>query len=567
MTVRQPAILTPRYYLDNFQYVLTIVRRLYSGLLNDAERDFLARFDTLSLDAQSLFVRMSNRRGRFFRAAKFNYPEITDLSAALAELMSNGFAEPLTTHHEPLASEALDVFTKAELLARLPLSPEELKPLAKLKKDEIVGYVCRELDFGPISTALSAEEVVIKLNFEAEVRLLIYLFFGNRGSDMSEFVMRDLGMVNFERYDDSQLTARFRTRKEVEDKLLISLTNEIFYTLKTAETPPHDVYGWFLAWNDNKPALSPIAIPSYEWLVCKVGAFLERAKRPDEALTVYALASRVPARERRVRLLYKTGSVDEALALCEEIAMTPQNAEERYFATDFRAKMLGESTVGKIAKKRPRKQTTRFLSDAESISIPAAYRHHVEAGVMNYYLEQGRDAAFTENYPWRGLFGLVFWDIIHDTGVSAIHHPLQRGPSDFYLPDFFAKREPLFRQRLAELTTRDDWHRHAGRTFMAKYGLTNTLVDWNDELLVLVKRLIDLLDSEQLGLILLEMAGNVREHTHGFPDLLVWQADGSYSFVEVKSPTDHLGPQQLHWMEFFQTIGVPARVVRVVWSV
>jgi hypothetical protein len=419
----------------------------------------------------------------------------------------------------------------------------------------------QELDFGEIVTSLTTREIVVKMNFEAEGMMIKYLFFGNRSGSMTEFVVRDLGMVNFERYDESKLTARFRTRKEVEDKLLISLTSEEFYELKEAETPAEDIYNWFLNWNETRPELTEIAIPSYQKLVVRVGAYLERQKLPEQALAVYELSDRVPARERRVRLLFRNGSVEEALALCDEIAVNPYNAEERYFANDFREKILSTGE-----KKRPRKATTRFLSDAESVNIPAAYRHHVEAGVMNYYLEQGYDAAFTENYPWRGLFGLVFWDIIYDANVQAIHHPLQRAPSDFYLPDFYHKREELLRKRLAELTTKDDWRRHTGRMFNAKYGITNVLVDWSDELQALVQRIIDLLDIEQLRLILLEMARNVREHTRGFPDLLVWNEQGQYDFVEVKSPTDHLGPQQLHWLEFFQTIGIHGKVVRVIWE-
>lgn len=561
MTGYSKVTLQPRYYWHNFRYVLNLVRRLYSGLLNEAEQDFLQRFDQLSTDAQCLYVRCSNRKGVFFRVNKFNYREITNLAGTLTELVSAGFVDRLAARHEGMGSEALDVFTKAELLTMLPLEAEELRALNKLKKEEVVRYALNELDFGEVVTSLTTREPVVKLNFEAEVMMLKFLFFGNRGSDMTEFVMRDMGMMNFEQYDDSLMTARFRNRKEVEDKLLISLTKEAFYDLKHAETPAADIYNWFLNWNETRPNLSEIAMPGYQKLVCNVGAFLERQKMPDEALSVYELTDRTPARERRVRLLFRNGLVDEALALLDEIAVTPQNAEEKLFAVDFREKMLGTSE-----KKRTRKTTTRFLSDAESVDIPAAYRHHVEAGVMNYYLETGYDAAFTENYPWRGLFGLVFWDIIYDANVSAIHHPLQRAPSDFYLPDFYVRREELMRRRLAELTTKEAWRRQVGRTFNAKYGITNVLVDWNDELLDLVNRLIDLLDLEQLGLILLEMARNVREHTRGFPDLLVWNEAGEYSFVEVKSPTDHLGSQQLHWLQFFQQIGVAGKVVRVIWA-
>jgi len=561
MVGRQKIILTPRYYLDNFRYVLDFVKRLYGGLLNDSEWDFLRRFDTLSLDAQCLYVRFSNRKGLFFRINKLQYTEITDLPAAVGELLQGGFVERLSAHHELMGEDALGVFTKPELLELLPLEPEEIRPLAKEKKEGLVRYALHELDFGEIVTSLTTYETVVRMNFEAEGMMVKYLFFGNRGSNMTEFVVRDLGMVNFERYDESKITARFRTRKEVEDKLLISLTNEEFYDLKEAETPADDIYNWFLNWNETRPELAEIAIPGYQKLVCRVGAYLERQKLPEQALAVYELSDRVPARERRARLLFKNGSVEEALALCDEIAVHPLNAEERYFANDFREKILSAG-----AKKRSRKATTRFLSDAESVDIPVAYRHHVEAGVMNYYLEQDYDAAFTENYPWRGLFGLVFWDIIYDANVSAIHHPLQRAPSDFYLPDFYLKREDLLKKRLTELATKDDWRRHTGRMFNAKYGITNVLVDWSDELLTLVQRMIELLDIDQLRLILLEMARNVREHTRGFPDLLIWNEQGDYDFVEVKSPTDHLGPQQLHWLEFFQTIGVRGKVVRVIWE-
>ncbi len=557
----QKQILQPRYYWTNFRYVLDLVRRLYSPLLTATETNFLDCFDALSLDAQCLYVRVSNRKGVFFRVNKLNYPEITDLAVALSELLGAGFLEPLHRQHQPLGRDVLDVFTKPDLLTYLPLEPDESRSLQKLKKEDVVQYVLDELDFGALVTGLTAQEAVVKVNFEVEVMLVKFLFFGNRGSDMTEFVMRDMGMMNFEQHDESKMTARFRTRKEVDDKLLISLTNERFYQLKEAETPPQEVYDWFLNWNETRPNLATIAQPGYQKLVCRVGAYLERAKLPEQALVVYQLSDHVPARERRVRLLHKNGLTDEALALLDEIAVTPQNAEERYFAQDFREKILGTA-----AKKRPRKATTRFLSDAESLSIPAAYRHHVEAGVMNHYLAEGQDAAFTENYPWRGLFGLVFWDVIYDTNVAAIHHPLQRAPSDFYLPDFYFRREELLKKCLTDLATKDDWRRHVGRTYNAKFGITNVLVDWNDELLGLVNQLIDLLDLAQLRLILLEMARNVREHTRGFPDLLVWNGAGDYSFVEVKSPTDHLGPQQLHWLEYFQTIGVRGKVVRVVWA-
>ena len=553
--------LPPKYYLDYFRYLTGFVRRMYGHLLNEAEQEFIRRFDELTEDAQCLYVRFSNRRGTFFRVQKLQYKEIDDLPAAVGELLINGFIERLNPHHEVLGDEVLNTFTKPELLELLPLEPEEAKPLGKAKKENIVRYALHELDFARIVESLTRLETVVKPHFDAEVMMLKYLFFGNRSGDMTEFVIRDLGMVTFERYDESKLTARFVNRKEVEDKLLISLTNEEFHELRDSVTPPEDVFNWFMNWDETRPELSEIAKPGYAKLVAHVGGFLERQKMPEQAMQVYTLTDRVPARERRARLLFRSGLTEEALALCDEIALNPQNADERYFANDVREKILSAGE-----KKRSRKATTRFLSDAESVGIPAIYRHHVEAGVMNHFLETGWEASFTENYPWRGLFGLVFWDIIYDANVQAIHHPLQRTPSDFYLPDFYVKREELLKKRLADLKTRDDWKKHIETVFFEKYGITNVLVDWNEELLSLNLQMVALLEPAQLGLIMLEISRNLRENTRGFPDLLIWNEQGAYEFVEVKSPTDHLGAQQLHWLEFFQLIGVHARVLRVIWT-
>jgi hypothetical protein len=166
------------------------------------------------------------------------YREINDLPAAVGELLINGFIERLSAHHQSLGNEALGVFTKPELIELLPLESEEVRALNKEKKEGVVHYALQELNFAEIVTSLTTRETVVKMNFEAEGMMVKFLFFGNRGGSMTDFVVRDLGMVNFERYDESKMTARFRTRKEVEDKLLISLTNEEFYELKTAEAPP-----------------------------------------------------------------------------------------------------------------------------------------------------------------------------------------------------------------------------------------------------------------------------------------------------------------------------------------
>ncbi|TAE97117.1 MAG: hypothetical protein EAZ80_07720, partial [Runella slithyformis] len=250
--------------------------------------------------------------------------------------------------------------------------------------------------------------------------------------------------------------------------------------------------------------------------------------------------------------------IHEARALCEVIDQEPQNADERFFAIDFKAKLDSGKT-------RVKKRVTQFLHDSESIALDPAHRYRVEQGVADYLMERGQHAVHSENYPWRGLFGLVFWDIIYDENGQAIHHPLQRTPSDFYQPGFFAKREAQLRARLAQLDTSLAYEQWIESVFIEKYGMANVLVDWHEVLLELTRLIVQRLQPAQLAEILLEMARNLRQHTRGFADLLVWD-DVHFELVEVKSPTDHLSAQQLHWMQFMRQIGVQARVLRVEWQ-
>jgi hypothetical protein len=55
-----------------------------------------------------------------------------------------------------------------------------------------------------------------------------------------------------------------------------------------------------------------------------------------------------------------------------------------------------------------------------------------------------------EKFVWT-----TFWDIIFDTESMAIHHPLQRSPSDLFKPTFFEKRQQKMEERLEILDDPD----------------------------------------------------------------------------------------------------------------
>lgn len=562
--------LPPKYYLEYFQYLLTFVQKKYQHILNENEQQFLSGFDALTEDEKCLFIRFANRTGSFFRTEKLKYAEIEDIPEILNSLISKGFVEPLSSKHLPQAYEVLDIFNKSELIFLAKMLNLETRGKASLKKEEVldwllevgnweeIHFLLNEKDF---STIHAVQHSVVKVCFEEEVQLLKFLFFGTRHGDMSEFVTRDLGFQSYEKYDEDKMVAYFQTRQEVEDKLKVSLAREDFFLMQEAKIEYLEIFNWFMDWTEtHRKELTEIAIPTFERFTLKVGAYLEKLKALDEALIVFRLTEQSPSRERQVRILDKLKNKEEAKALCELILAEPQNADEHFFAEDYLNRLEAA-----LQKKKSKKAITQHLHGSESITIDLIWKRQVEMGVIDYYEQHGKKATFTENHLWRSLFGLLFWDIIFDTDTLAIHHPLQRSPSDLFKPTFFEKRKERMEERLLMLEDIDATTIYIHNIFFEKYGITNPLVDWYGGLFPLILTLLEKLSPEQISLIMLEMARNLRENVRGFPDLMMW-SDGEYCFVEVKSPTDSLSNQQLYWQRFFEKINVQSKVLRVEWQ-
>ncbi|MEA5403627.1 VRR-NUC domain-containing protein [Arcicella sp. DC2W] len=562
--------LPPKYYLEYFQYLLTFVQKKYQHILNENEQQFLSSFEALTEDEKCLFIRFANRTGSFFRTEKLKYAEIEDIPEVLNSLINKGFVEPLASKHLSQAYEVLDIFNKSELIFLAKMLNLETKGKASLKKEEVLDWLLEVGDWEEIHFLLNEKDFsaihavqhsVVKVCFEEEVQLLKFLFFGTRHGDMSEFVTRDLGFQSYEKYDEDKMVAYFQTRQEVEDKLKVSLAREDFYLMQEAKIEYLEIFNWFMDWTEtHRKELTEIAVPTFERFTLKVGAYLEKLKALDEALIVFRLTEQPPSRERQVRILDKLKNKEEAKALCELILAEPQNADEHFFAEDYLNRLEAA-----LQKKKSKKAITQHLHGSESISIDLIWKRQVEMGVIDYYERHGKKATFTENHLWRSLFGLLFWDIIFDTDTLAIHHPLQRSPSDLFKPTFFEKRKERMEERLLMLEDIDATTIYIHNIFFEKYGITNPLVDWYGGLFPLIITLLEKLSPEQISLIMLEMARNLRENVRGFPDLMMW-SDGEYCFVEVKSPTDSLSNQQLYWQRFFEKINVQSKVLRVEWQ-
>ncbi|MEQ9008619.1 MAG: VRR-NUC domain-containing protein, partial [Ekhidna sp.] len=258
-----------------------------------------------------------------------------------------------------------------------------------------------------------------------------------------------------------------------------------------------------------------------------------------------------PSKERRARLLDKLGQKEEAISFANQMAENPANASELTFANDF----LKRKGI------RINRSMTERLKNAPQISISRP-TGKVEDAVLDYFIENGWDGMHSENFLWRGLFGLAFWSIIFDENHGSFHHPLQRQPSDLNDTVFFESRQELLNDQLNKLKTRKQFINHIKSIHDEKYGIANRFVYWHESLLSTLEMMIEKLPLKGLKKVLLEMSKIMKENSAGFPDLFLWQKD-DYQFYEVKSPNDQLSAQQLFWLDFLSSSKIKVEVLRV----
>lgn len=575
-------ILEITYYLTNFEYLLNFITKSYKQLLNTHEINLIQQFFKLSEPARCLYVRMCNRKGVIFKISGLQYQEIPSTQEAAHELMTNHFVTQLSQKHETYFADLLTVFTKKELLAFIQVYDLKLHKASKnLKINEIYYVILTNISY-PIFLKLADNHNIIIQNYHHEISFFKFLFFGNSYQDMTDFVMRDMGMTKFEDFDETKFTPLFQTRAEAEEKwAIIEAHHTLNAYLETANTIINytSIETFFKQWFLNHALVHETSANAYQRLAIRLGEIFEKQKLLERlegnhaymhleiALQFYEHATMPPARERQCRILATLSQVagnienniQKALLICEQIIASPQNANELTFATDFSEKLLKKNLK---TKEKTLKTVTKYLKEAQSIYIEITHKHAIENGVVSYFQQQGFQGIFVENYAWRAIFALVFWDIIFDFNI---HNPLQKRPSDFYTNSFFENRKALFINHLENITNKELLQKLIEKNYQEKYNFTNSFIQWHESILPLATLFIELLPLEGLKMVLLEMAKDMHKGLTGFPDVLIWN-ENEYCLIEVKSPTDTLSAQQLFWLNFFEDNGIKAKVLKVIFQ-
>ncbi len=618
-------VLPGYYYLTNFQTMLQGVARRYGDLLDEVELGFIDSFSALTHDAQCLLVRLISRKGPWFCLAQLNYDEIQDIQGAISTLCDH----KLICYEQPDISWLLQKSTKTELgraiaeVSSALVSGESdevsyLDPAAvkRLKKRELIEYA---QDAGLLSRLLShlaPEDYWFNLSAKVVYRRFELLYFERMSQSLSQFILADLGIHNFEAYSTSIASRSFNTRAEIEGLYRISALYEEFEEGGLGGKPSDIDIKKFDSFcqrltelpNFTKDAVNQKLARLTQGLWLMAARQLERLGQFEQALALYANTERTPSRERRARCLNKLGRDDEALGLVELMLEAPIEESERLVARRLQKSLhrslglqapelwQGEFNTFKLECQRSgaEKSLEDGVSNAERVEQCAARHLSAVEG------EQLRLCIEVENRLFCSLFGLAFWDIIFADVSGAFANPYQSRPSDMYQSEFYPRRKIPIEERLAALASGDT--QMIMEHFHQKRGITNDWVHWSlfeepsldlldlgitnrqdkDEIPLLLQLALKAFSGALLARLFRQMLFDLRYYRAGFPDLIRFHLaseslstdDGilnsannrvTAELIEVKGPGDALRDNQTIWLDWFNRNGVKARVCYLSW--
>ena len=189
----------------------------------------------------------------------------------------------------------------------------------------------------------------------------------------------------------------------------------------------------------------------------------------------------------------------------------------------------------------------------------------VEWAALEHLTQENAPVFYVENTLINALFGLLCWPAVFEAVPGAFFHPFQAGPADLHAPDFHARRVASFEACFAELET-GTYRATIIARFEQKQGIQSPFVAWpaiTHDLLMLA---LDCIPALHLRRCFERVLSNIKANRSGLPDLVrFWPAEQRYTLIEIKGPGDRLQDNQLRWIDYCTTHGIPIQVLHVHW--
>lgn len=535
-----PTELPNKYYLAHARELFTYVENACHELLGPAHRAYLNGFKHLSDDAQCLLIRMIARKPRFFNQDAFDYPEIGNLDAAVAELTTAEFSGPPRKQDW---QNFVQVLTKPQLLACLDHQAVRVK--AATPKSELVSLV----------QAVCDPHVQKKVGHrwlgrrqQAVVDYLLFLYFGDLNNRFQKFAMRDLGVLATRR-TEAEATARFTSLAEAEQAFQFHQLRRDYSLNPVAvlELAEQAVL-----------SLTPLSAECEkvrDKLILQITQDIYPGE-PERAIALWQHSNHDTALEKWVRASYQHACRDSLRKQLDNLRQAPLSATSKLFVEDFyQRKYLG---------KRTSIYTDMLRESNRVLAIDECFLGNVEEGVIQRYCQRGAQAWFSENTLWRALFGFTLWPILF--GKERSHHnEFDAFPAALRDPNFYSQHQSKIEECLALLDNQQAARAEFTRLAATQYGTPTGLFRWSSALLDLVVPCLSYAPPGALAKLVRSMAKDYANCHCGYPDIMIVENE-SLRFEEIKAPGDVLRPNQLLGIQRLRQAGFSVDICQTQWA-
>ena len=531
------------YYHEHFVEMLDFVNTHYSHALLDRHVRAIDDFRALPQPAQCLYVRLVNRKGRVFASNKLRYPELGDTRSLLESLAEQGWVgSPGEAHYK----DVLRHLTKAEISG--VLLPVFTGMSRTLKKQELVWFALEHCRAEEFLARLNSRRLLVQRRVD-EIAYLLFLYFGRTQDGLSQFTMRDLGLVRTNGFNENY-EPRYSDREEALQTYFFSRR---LHQLSSAS--PIDVRQLVEEAGEWPEPDFPKSAAARDKLAYRLGRNLERDGDSRAAIQIFGKGESAKCSERAIRLLLSENRRDEAEKQLLGCLENPSSEEEALMAEDLYARKF---------KKKKTSVRTDEMRAAETIDIDEANSGSPERAAIAFFESRGLQAYRTENLIWRTYFGLLFWDQLFADDNATLHSPFEFLPAALADGSFYEKNREKIEQRLAGLDDPESLKKALLKTSTRSYGKANGVFRWRRSVLAALFALIDHAKSEPTRQMLRRLATNYKDSRYGYPDLMVIDDDG-VRFVEIKAEGDQLRRNQLLRQQQLREAGFRADIVRIRW--
>ncbi|MEL7293421.1 MAG: VRR-NUC domain-containing protein [Pseudomonadota bacterium] len=532
----EPIVLAANYYLNNFKKLTNHAEEWYADLLSSDEQDWLKRFNGLNHAAQCLLVRLLSRKGHWFRSDKLQYKEIPQLSAALEQLKQAEMVALNPTISIHLLAQQL--LTKPELLTLFELNHKSRR------KEQLIEQL-PNTDFADFDR-LPFD--VIELLHPHVINLLLALFFANTHQDLSQFVLDELGLHQFERYQLSQARRFFADREQVDQLLQLSELQSLY--LESDRKDAQSLYT--LLGQMPADVEHPYVERKRQHLINDMARDLERLKCYEQSLYWFEQTRLPPSRERQARIYDALDELDSMSDVVTQMTTQPHDLAEQEVAAKLEQRLRRKLGIRVPRAQKPQVATQHLELDLTQQRVELAVKSHFESlGYQVYYLE---------NLLLNGLFGLAYWQAIFAPVEGAFLNRYQYRPLDLYHADFCSKRQTLLQQIETDLARHG--YAQLKQTYGEKQGINNPFIHWGLFDLDLLEQCEQHIPISDLLALFKVLLSDIKLFRSGMPDLILFQ-DGQYHWLEVKGPGDKVQDNQWRWFAQFKQLNIPFSVAYV----